>query len=232
MIGRGRVRDGDWNDQRERIISHVTVSPRCPRGRPRGWHTPGAAGTASGGGGTGGMGWGQRRVATVRGAPADRVRRRRVVERQRRGGGTASGGDGSWHANGAYGGTAAGGDGSWHATNAYGTTAYGGYNHYYGGTLLDVPSADGREHLLRRRVLRLRRLARRRRGRRRRRRGRGDRRGGDPTPMLPQPHPARSTQRCQRAASIARCPPPTSAAATLRAAYGANGIYYRGIPPP
>ncbi len=48
-------------------------------------------------------------------------------------GGTASGGEGSWHANGAYGGTASGGGGYWHATNSYGTTAYGGYNRYYGG---------------------------------------------------------------------------------------------------
>ena len=41
-------------------------------------------------------------------------------------GGTASGGDGSWHAQGAEGGTASGGDGSWHADGAYGGTAQGG----------------------------------------------------------------------------------------------------------
>ena len=43
-------------------------------------------------------------------------------------GGTASGGDGSWHAQGAEGGTASGGDGSWNATNRYGTEATGGYD--------------------------------------------------------------------------------------------------------
>lgn len=47
-------------------------------------------------------------------------------------GGTASGSDGSWHATGADGGTASGGSGSWHATGPYGTTAYGGAA-YYGG---------------------------------------------------------------------------------------------------
>src|SRR5215470_10869466 len=62
--------------------------------------------------------------------------------------GTASGGDGSWSAQGAYGGSASGGEGHWTATNAsgttayhttgygttaYGTTTYGGY-HYYGGS--------------------------------------------------------------------------------------------------
>ena len=32
------------------------------------------------------------------------------------------------------GGTASGGEGSWHGTTAYGTTAYGADGHYYGGT--------------------------------------------------------------------------------------------------
>ena len=48
-------------------------------------------------------------------------------------GGTASGGGGSWHATGADGGTASGGGGYWHGTTSYGTTVYGGA-HYYGGT--------------------------------------------------------------------------------------------------
>lgn len=41
-------------------------------------------------------------------------------------GGSASGGDGSWHATGAAGGTGSGGDGSWHANSAWGGSASGG----------------------------------------------------------------------------------------------------------
>ncbi len=48
-------------------------------------------------------------------------------------GSTASGGDGSWNAQGYRGGSASGGDGYWHARTPYGTTAYGGYDRYYGG---------------------------------------------------------------------------------------------------
>ena len=41
-------------------------------------------------------------------------------------GGSASGGDGSWHARGAWGGTASGGDGSWSGHGADGGYASGG----------------------------------------------------------------------------------------------------------
>jgi hypothetical protein len=89
------------------------------------WYHAGARGTASGGGGS----WS---ASGYRGGSASGGGGSWSGTGFR--GGTASGGGGSWQAHGAYGGSASGGGGSWHGTTAYGTSVYGGGGHYYGGT--------------------------------------------------------------------------------------------------
>jgi hypothetical protein len=89
------------------------------------WCHAGAFGTASGGGGSwSGSGF---RGGTASGGDGSWHANSAY-------GGSASGGGGSWHATGAEGGTASGGEGYWHGTTASGTTAYGGYDAYHGAT--------------------------------------------------------------------------------------------------